>query len=467
MGPFNRPILNRKKPRGFVYQVYLALKPNLSGYRGKPTYYRVDSIILRNDGNNRRINDLLRSRRKVDIIRVALKLMQECVFKDESIAFELYPQLDPHNDDYDDFDENCSDEEYMVPASKVEPKRKPHELEIVHEHVRPPRGSKIGQQYIRPLSLGDDHPLVSVGPEEDFALASADNSKHRLSMAENQPPLTSFQELSISGNSSQLFEEYDEFDDFDYRVLPASTQAAIINRLAWIMQMTCFEFLGLHRESRLRGEQINFADSATLRYYAILIHDSANELPKDSMTADILVGQDRQKVLDHLLFPLLQLQAEMGIINQITQYTMKKYFDLMLNICETLKSRRGKKIVVLAEVTQMIFGRREEDYKEAREKAETEIEEVVEPLRWAARHEKNIKRRTVTIHAATEKENAIWTELDRQNKVIEEKYCFDDHIAMYAFCDMEDGSSLSTRKAANVITIGDDEELWDSAADSN
>ncbi|KAK6341621.1 hypothetical protein TWF696_008691 [Orbilia brochopaga] len=450
------PSLRRKKPRGFICQVYLALKSNLCGYRGKAVYHRVDAIISRAATTNKRIDDLLKRRRRVDIIRLALKLMDEHVFKDDNIAFELYPQLDPDNDQFDDFDEDGSDEEYIVPHNKAEPTRKPFDLAVVKENIKPARNTKISQKFVQPLSVRSKMALITTPTSIVVATALPELNRVHADANENRPPVDAFKSLTI-----------DDVDHVDLKVLPPRTQATVINRLVWIMQMACFEFLGYHKESLLINENIEYADSTTLRYYAVLIHSIVNELPVDAMTEPYLAGHDKRNKVDHLLFPLLQLQAEMNSINKVTLETLKAYYDILEPLCKALKSRRGKRIKNLEEITDMLFERRAEDHYEAHVRAERVLTGKIKPARKAAEKEPSRQKRTIRFAQIRAEEKAILAELADELKAIEQRYEFDSHEPMFIFFDKVDDSSISlNRRAVNTHTI-EGEESWDAAADSD
>ncbi|KAJ6262919.1 hypothetical protein Dda_1477 [Drechslerella dactyloides] len=450
------PNLHRKKPRGFVYQVYLALKPNLGGYRGKPVYHRVDGIIKRVAGTNKRIDDLLKYRRNVDIVRLALKLMEQNVFKDENIAFELYPQLDPDNDQFDDFDENCSDEEYIIPSNKAEPRRKPFDLAFVTEKIKPKRNTMISQKYVQPLSVRSKIALITT-PTSIIVTTSLPEIR-RISANENRPPIDVLRNTTINSGTN-----------IDLNVLPPRTQATVINRLVWIMQMACFEFLGFHKESLLVHENIAYADSTTLRYYAVLIHSVINHIPQTAMLEPYLLGNDNDKAnkIDRLLYPLLQLQAEMTSINKLTRDTLKDYYDILEPMCKALKSRRGKRIKNLEEITEMLFGRRAEEHLEAYQQAEARLASKIKPARAAAEKEPNERKRSSRLFAIEKEEKTILSDLIHEEKAIETRYNFNHHEQMFVFFDKIDDSSTSLNRRVTNIHALEDDDFYDAAADSD
>ncbi|KAK6532333.1 hypothetical protein TWF281_006523 [Arthrobotrys megalospora] len=438
--PFQR---TKKKPRGFIYQVYLAMRPYLGGYRGPITYRRVEGIIIRSAYKSKRVDDLLRHRRRVDIVRQCIKFMEEGIFKNEEVAFTRYPRLNPENDNYEEPDEECSDEEYVLPPTKFEPGRKPHDLHLVIGSVRPPSGSNFDQN-VKALSTV-------------HAIARAN---------ENQPPgaedEVAFGQPNISATTV---------------VLPEITQEILFRRLEWIMQMTCYEFLNTHDPELLYDERIHYADRTTLRYYAILICHS-DALLTNSMLGEILNNSNPRPTLERVLLPLLQLHVEKKATDPIRLETFKHYLNGCHNIAVSLRSERTQKIKQLSEVIHLLFEGFAREHEKHRNTANYINQQTYGPARGEARKERDKRKRLSQILAIEESEAMAIDIAARQAQAV---YTFDKYIKILKFLDKEDeissisGSTVavSTRNPVRNIEQSiknmniSDEDYIDSAASSD
>ncbi|KAF3910412.1 hypothetical protein ABW20_dc0104197 [Dactylellina cionopaga] len=441
----------RKKPRGFVYQVYLAMKPYLGGYRGVPTYSRVEAIVIRSKDKSKRVEDLLIHRRRVDIVRQCLQLMEESVFKSEEIAYERYPQLDVDNDKYEDLDEDCSDEDYMIPPTKFEPGRKPFELELVQENIQPPRASRL-DGYIEPLSS------IKVAGIRKGAIN------------ENRPPHGSSGALPENPSAPE-----NPIVSPKTIALPMITQTTLLTRLEWIMQMTCFEFMNLYDHDLLYNERIHYADRATVRYYAILICHT-EELPVDAILGDILSTSNPRPSLEKLVYPLLQLNSEKRSTESVSLETFYKYIEFCHDIARALRSDRTKKLKQLKEVVRLLFEGLSKDLEKQRDTVNYIVKHSFENARQGALKEPDKKKRAAKLTATNKDEEKALSDGDEQVKA---RHTFDKYVNILRFLDKEDeissisGSTMvnptkrirNLTKALNIVSL--DEEYIDSAADSD
>ncbi|KAF3927582.1 hypothetical protein AA313_de0206418 [Arthrobotrys entomopaga] len=405
-------VRNRKKPRGFVYQVYVAMKPYLGGYRGAPSYPRVQMILLRSRDKSKRIDDLLNDRRQVDIIRQCLQLLEQHVFKNKEVAFNLYPQLDPNNPSYRDSDDDFSDEEYMIPPEKFEPGRRPYNSNLVQERIQPPTGSKLGRD-IKPLTF------VSVQPppviDENISPDERATPQIATPREENLPPTYA-------------------------TTLPEITQTCLFNRLEWIMQMTCFEFMCQYDFELLYNERIHNADRASLRYWAILICHT-EELPKNAILGGILDSANPRPSLETLVLPLLRLDAQKHSSDKIKLRHFYQYIELCHYITKALKSPRAKKVEQFKEVVGLMFEGLTTELEKQRSTGAYVIKQSFAKARDDARREVTGVRRAAKLFDIAEQEQEALAEA--KDRVMT-KYTFEKYTHILRFFDKEDEiSSIS------------------------
>ncbi|KAK6543386.1 hypothetical protein TWF694_000134 [Orbilia ellipsospora] len=406
-------VRGRKRPRGFIYQVYSAMKPYLGGYRGAPSYARVQMILLRSKNKSRHIEDLLNHRRQVDIIRQCLQLMEQHIFKNEEVAFNLYPQLDLDNPHYEDPGYDCSDEDYMIPPDKFEPGRRPYGSNLVEEKIQLPKDSKL---------LRDAKPLTFVPTIQPPTVTN-----------ENTPP------EERDTHPTAVLREENPAPKYA-TILPEPTQACLFNRLEWIMQMTCFEFMCQHDFDLLYNERVHNADLASLRYWAILICHS-EELPKDAILGGILDSTNPRPSLETLLYPLLKLNAQKHISDPIKLRHFYQYIDLCHSIAKSLRSPRIKKLDQFRDVVRLMFENFTTDLEKQRSTGAYVIKQTFAKARKDAQRERNGPRRAAKFAEINKHEREALAEADDR---VQARYTFEKYTQILRFFNKEDEiSSIS------------------------